>query len=243
MSFYNELSKVYDIVFPFDKTTAAFLEKDLQKNSNVLDLGCGTGSYSIELAKVGHNVTGIDLDETMIEDAKIKKGNSSSEFYTEDMLQFKNVVKDKAFDMIFCIGNSLVHLKDKQSVNKMLQEIYSSLKSNGYTIVQIINYDRIIEKNITSLPTINREPEGVKFVRNYNVHEDNSIVDFNTQLIINKKGEEKIYENSVPLLVLKSEELVQMFKEVGFSEVELFGDFDGEKYNKDSYALVIKASV
>ena len=43
-----------------------FIERELNcdKNTRILDIGCGTGRHCIELAKRGYEVTGIDLSES-----------------------------------------------------------------------------------------------------------------------------------------------------------------------------------
>ena len=43
-----------------------FIKKNIKKNSQILEVGCGSGFLSIELAKSGHNVTGIDISEKSI---------------------------------------------------------------------------------------------------------------------------------------------------------------------------------
>ena len=51
-----------------------FIEKEMnyEKNTRILDIGCGTGRHSIELAKRGYKVVGIDLSECLLERAKEK---------------------------------------------------------------------------------------------------------------------------------------------------------------------------
>ncbi len=240
MNFYKELSRVYDIVFKKDEATVSFLKKGLNSNSDILDLACGTGTYSVELAKDGHNVTGIDLDADMLELAKTKAGDDSAEFYCEDMTKFGQITKGMLFDRIFCIGNSLVHLNNRNEVESFIKEIYHSLKKDGSVIIQIINYDRIIDNDIKSLPTIDRSSEGVKFIRNYNMGKEKAALDFQTELIIISDEQERSYTNSVPLLALRSTELVEMLKKAGFSKVELYGGFNEAEFDKNSYALIVK---
>ncbi len=240
MSFYNELSKVYDIVFKKDEAVVNFLKKGLKDKNEILDLGCGTGTYSIELAKDGHKVVGIDLDKDMIEKAKVKACNDFAEFYCEDMMNFTKTTKNRLFDRIFCIGNSLVHLKDKSEIRKLMEDVYHSLKDDGSMIMQIINYDRIIDNGITHLPAIDRSDEGVKFIRNYSAGKDKGRLNFETELILNNHGKEKVYKNSVPLLALRSIEIIEILKDIGFSKLELYGDFKENDFSKDSYALIIK---
>ncbi len=51
-----------------------FIEKELNydKSLRILDVGCGTGRHSVELASRGYLVTGVDLSETMLARAREK---------------------------------------------------------------------------------------------------------------------------------------------------------------------------
>lgn len=242
MAFYEELSKYYDTIFRKDETTAEFLKKGLSNNNRIMDLACGTGTYSIEIAREGHSVAGIDLDRSMIEQAKAKVKNEALKinFYAEDMKKFKVLTGEELYDMIFCIGNSLVHLNNSEDILQLFKDIYDSLKEAGWMLVQIINYDRILNENITSLPTINRDREGVKFVRNYRPTTEKDIISFDTELIVSNNNGEETYKNSVPLLALRSEEILKLAESAGFTNYQLFGGFDGSEFSEDSYALILK---
>lgn len=241
MNFYQELSKVYDIVFPENQETIKFLDKDLSPNSHILDIACGTGSCALALGNIGHKVIGIDLDKSMLEIAKAKSKNTNVSFKECDMTNIRELFYEDEFDLVYCIGNSIVHLQDKQKIQKLIKEVYNKLTPKGVCIIQIINYDRIIDENITSLPTINRDEQGVKFIRNYEYKKEMDLVYFNTELIVRENGEDKHYENSVPLITLRSDELASMLKEAGFSNVDLFGDFMFNTYTKGAYATIARA--
>ena len=60
---------------PFTRDTvkeADFLveELNLPPRSRILDIGCGTGRHSIELARRGYQVTGVDISSGMLTEAK-----------------------------------------------------------------------------------------------------------------------------------------------------------------------------
>jgi SAM-dependent methyltransferase len=239
LKFYKELSKVYDIVFPRDEKTLNFLLKNLNGNSKVLDLACGTGTYTTALALKGHRVDAIDLGEEMIELAK-GKGGFYANFAVGDMTRFGEEFRGEIYDLAYCIGNSIVHLKNKEKIEKFIGDIYKDLADNGVLIIQIVNYDRVIKHDIKSLPTIDKSEKGVKFIRNYNYKHDEGKVEFQTKLIINNNNKEEIYENSVDLIALQKHELKEMFDKAGFNEIEVYGGFSGEEFSDEAFALVIK---
>ncbi|WP_055668993.1 class I SAM-dependent methyltransferase [Desnuesiella massiliensis] len=239
MNFYNVLSKYYDVIFTKDENTVNFLKEDLQINSNVLDVACGTGTYSIALGEQGNKVQGMDLDEEMINKAIVKNHNNNASFIVGDMLKLENIYEAHSFHKVFCIGNSLVHLKTKEEIEKAIEQMYKVLKKEGTLVIQIINYDRILNKNIKALPTILREEEGVEFVRKYELNGEGKIV-FLGQINIEEDGNS--YENGVELIPLQSEEINQMLLKIGFKNIKFYGSFKKEVYNKEeSYALVLRA--
>ncbi len=67
-----------------------------KEGEQILDLGCGTGDLSYELAKRGAHVVGVDQSEAMIEEAKRKYPKLT--FKVEDILHLKETQR---FDAVF----------------------------------------------------------------------------------------------------------------------------------------------
>lgn len=240
MKFYDELGKVYEIVFPMDENTVNFLLRDVH-GARVLDIACATGDYSINIADRGFKVDAVDLNKDMIEGARRKSQGLNVNFQEGDMTKIRDIFKDSRYDLAFCIGNSIVHLNSKEKIGEFIKTIYHMLNESGVLVIQTVNYDRIITNNITALPAINREDKGVNFIRKYFYNKEEDIIDFNTELIIKREGREERFENSIPLIPLMSYELEAMIKEAGFSDYKLFGGFDGRDFSLDSFATIIRA--
>jgi len=236
MAFYEDISSYYDLIFPVSKVKVDFLAKNINTGKKVLDIACGTGGYSIELANKGYELTAIDLDQEMIN--KLKEKESNINFMQGNMLNLKEKVSDK-YDFAYCIGNSLVHLKNDKEIRKFLTDLKSLLNESGKFLIQIINFDRILSKNIDSLPTITDDSIGLSFKRIYDYNKAENIINFKTTLKVN---DDKL-ENNIPLYPILSDKLTSLLKEAGFTKVELLGDFKGSEYDKDSsYPLVVIAS-
>ncbi len=243
MGFYEELSRYYDIIFPAAPNTVKFIEKAANGGKYVLDVACGTGNYAISMAKKGYKIDGVDLDATMIEAGKekAKAENIDINFIQGNMKDIKTLFSDKKYDLVYCIGNSLVHLDNESEIQQMINDAADITSDNGSLLIQIVNYDRILDFNIDHLPTISREEAGVDFVRNYVHEQDSGKILFNTEIHISNENETHKYENSVALFPLKKDVLVNIVKNAGFNNIEVYGSFGEEEYSKNSFATVLVA--
>ena len=234
MKFYDILSKYYDTIFPFSNVKKEFLLEEFCNRERILDVACGSGTYSLELDEEGKKVTAIDLDEKMVELLRNKKtpSNNVNELVM-DMTKIKEL--NQEFDGIFCIGNSLVHLPDKKVIGDFINECYDVLSENGKMIIQIINYDKIFKDNMNGLPDIVRNEGGLKFIRDY-IKKSNGNIDFKGTIKFHS-GEK--YVNSVELVPIVKDELVECFKK--FKNVAFYGGFDKKPWSLETLPTVIVA--
>ena len=233
MSFYSDFSHYYDLIFPYSPKAVELFAQTFLPYGKVLDLGCGAGSYAYALAEKGYIVDGVDFDQAMIDIANKKNNKSLSLNYKQgDMLNLDAI---DTYDGIYCIGNTLVHLPSTQAIFEALGKIYDGLKPNGTFILQIVNYDRILDQSVKSLPTLTAE--NLEFIRDYEF--DGEKIHFKTTL----KTQEGIYQNTVELLPIRQNTLFKMMTQIGFHEVRSFGRFDLSPFESDqSFMLVMKGT-
>lgn len=99
-----------------------------QKDEDILDVGCGTGTLTEKITETGANVTGIDGSPEMI--AKAKQAYHNIEFFVKDASNFSF---DKKFDATF--SNATFHwIKEQQN---LLQCIYDVLKTGGRLVYEM----------------------------------------------------------------------------------------------------------
>ena len=108
---------------------------DVDAGEAALDVGCGTGSYTIELAKLGADVVGIDSSEEMLAWARIKaqKADIEASFMAADATNLP--FPDSSFDTVISNG-LLCFLKEPE---KALIEMRRVLKPGGRLVVGVLN--------------------------------------------------------------------------------------------------------
>lgn len=238
MRFYEILEKHYDYIFPFQNSTYDFIREGLNPQDKVLDVACGTGSYTIALRKEGILSCGLDLEESMIRIAekKAEEQGIQGDFIVSNMLDM-DLVHEGGLRRIFIIGNSLVHLNSLNQIKSFITTAINLLNEDGDLVIQIINYDRILKEHIDHLPTIHVPEISLTFERNYNYDAEAHLVDFSSKLTLQGETEEA----SVLLFPLKSEELVHLLMEAGFEEIHLYGSFKKDPYTDSSLPLIVVA--
>jgi len=237
MSFYETLAEVYDLIFPVREKTVDFLAEGLEPGAAVLDLACGTGNYACRLAERGFRVVGIDADPVMIERAEKKRGNLPVEFRCGDMRRVDELCPER-FALAFCIGNSLPHLATEEEIGSVLGRVHGLIAPGGRVVLQIVNFDRLLGGGRVELPAIEIKEKGILFQRRYEKGPDARRVFFRVELTVRTKGGSKKLEDRVPLLVLESRRLKELFEEAGFRDCRLFGNFGGEPFGAESAAVV-----
>lgn len=243
MGFYEEISRYYDYIFPTGKAQLDFLSALAEKSGNrVLDVACGSGGYSVELARKGFKVTAVDLDREMVKLAQEKavRENAAVDALACDMRFLKENLSGR-FHLIFCIGNSIVHLGTIGEIRRVLAQAYSLLEDSGVIALQTINYDRILSLGISELPPIVNDEAGLEFIRRYVYDEKSRMIRFNTVLSVMHDGQTNTWENSIELLPLLSRDLSDALEWAGFRDIKLLGDFSGAPYEQGSYLTVVKA--
>lgn len=110
-----------------------------KKAYRILDIGCGTGRHTIELAKRGYKVVGVDLSENMLAKAieNANKNGVKVEFICKDArgLDYKN-----EFDLVIMICEGAFPLMETDEMNyKILQNASQALKPNGKFIFTTLN--------------------------------------------------------------------------------------------------------
>lgn len=239
MDFYDQLTDQYDVIFPHQLQKEKFIAQQLlNEDSKILDVGCATGSMAIALSARGYSLSAIDMNEKMITIAgkKAEEKQADVDFRMMNMLHISQNFKRDDFNLVYCIGNTLPHLPDKESITQFLSQVYYLLKPSGKILIQMVNFDKMLKNMIRYFPAV--EKDEFIFKREYDYVED--YINFKAE--IEDKSTGKIYSASTTLLPVSAHEIKKIASEVSFKDIQLFGDFSGTSYDLNSPAIILLAN-
>ena len=229
--FYDTLAADYDQMTgfegrfvreePFFKTLV-----DEYNIGTALDAGCGTGFHSHLLAKLGVNVTAVDLSEAMLEVLHRHAAERGLSIRTVRVAFQELQSQLKAtFDGVFCMGNALAHLLTTQDLRLTLGSFSKLLKPGGILVLQMLNFDRILGQRprILSVKT-----SGDTVYTRYYEYAD-PFIKFNIAKSTkgNDQPDEVITTTLRPVLW---KDLSVILKEEGFERVKNFGSISMAVY-------------
>ena len=104
-----------------------------------MDIGCGTGRHSIELAKRGYTVTGIDLSESQLNRAK-QKASTQNLLVNFEKQDARKLNFHHEFDLVITICEGAFSLMETDEMNfQILRNAANALKSEGKLIFTTLN--------------------------------------------------------------------------------------------------------
>lgn len=136
MKAYSVFADVYDSFMkniPYGKwckNITMYLEEHGYTDCGVMELGCGTGSMTIRLAKKGYHMIGTDLSEAMIARAKKRSQRAGVQIrYEQWDMRAKSEVR--ALPVVLSVCDSMNYLLDEYDLRLTFQSAYHSLMKGG----------------------------------------------------------------------------------------------------------------
>ena len=207
---------------------------NLNKGDAVLDAGCGLGRISVELAVLGMNVTGVDIIQSELDAAKemAEAEGVSINFVNADLRTFQT---QKKFDCAISMFTSIGYCDTKDEDIEIFHHIFDSLESGGTFIIESLS--REIAKLYFT--------EGEEFERAGMTVKTHFEVVGDWEGLLSKwdriKPDGTKMEHEFVQRLYGGNELCDILKSIGFSEAQVFGDFDFSPYDDTARTMVVVA--
>ena len=207
------------------REAAAFIDKLIeylapQPGSTMLDVACGKGRHSIQLANKGFDITGIDLSEDSINEA-LHYESDNLHFYRHDMrLPFWMNYFNYAFNFFTSFG----YFKTRREHDNAIRTIAQAIKPGGCFVMDYLNAhyaeDHFVHQS-------EKEIDSVNFIITKWYDETH----FYKKIIIEDEAmaEPMIYTEKVAKFSLG--DFTEMFAYQGLQIQEVFGDYNFSNYD------------
>ena len=210
---------------------------NLQPNQHILDICCGQGRHSLELAKRGFDhVEGIDRSHYLIQRARksSKARNLPVKFREGDARKLP--YSDDSFDVVMILGNSFGYFEAIKDDLKVLKEAFSVLKPWGQIIIDLSDGE-YIKKNF--------QPRSWEWIdkSNYVCRERSLSLD-GTRLIsrevISHVNEGVLVDQFYAERLYSREKISELLKAAGFSDIIFHGDISPKSMRNQDLGMMEK---
>lgn len=205
----------------------------LRPGASILDLCCGTGRHSIELAKRGFEVFGLDLSEAFL---KIAKDKAASEAVNPTWLSgdMRVIPFENKLDLILNLNGSWGYFDDEENF-RVFAGVAKALKAGGHFFFNFFNHDWIM-RNFQPLAWWQAGNSEMYCMekREFDILEGRHI---SHVIAINKNAEIKEWTISVRGYTFV--EIKQMLERAGLQVLESYGDFQGRPFSVNTPQLIL----
>jgi cyclopropane fatty-acyl-phospholipid synthase-like methyltransferase len=203
-----------------------------EAGSRLLDVPCGNGRLSLELARRGYRVSGIDLAKEFIDEAKAAAaGKLPAEFELGDM---RRIEGDAIYDGAYCFGNSFGFLV-YEDTQQFLKAVHRALKPGARFIIET---GMAAESALTKFETHASHQIGdIKMTINERYLADESCID--TEYVFERSGLAETRRAKHWIYTVG--EIRRMFEQAGFAVQNLYGSLSCKPYELGSDELFVIA--
>ena len=219
--YYDALMKDVDYGKWADYVTEIFRKKKLDAKL-IADLGCGTGSFCLEMARRGYDMIGIDLSAEMLSCARQKALDADADilFLNQDMTDFELY---GTVDAITCLMDSVNYVTYKNDLKRLFKLADNYLNPGGLFVFDVnspYKFENILSKNIFC-----ETGEQVSYIWQNYFDKTRKLCQFDLTFFV-KEGElYRRFDEIHNERVYEMEELTGMLADAGFKMCSVYGEF------------------
>ena len=228
MDCYKEFAHIYDELINSDIDYRAWASKILGicseygiDRTNYLDLACGTGNLTIEIAREFKCVWAIDLSSDMLSEAekKMRDAHIKAKFVCQDICELNLMY---SFNLITCCLDSTNYILEEENFKKYLKNVYELLKDDGLFIFDINSYYKLT--NVLGNNIYNYDSDDVVYIWENYLERD--IVDMNLTFFVKEGQVYKRFDENHSERAYKEEYVEHVLKEIGFEIIRKMDNYE-----------------
>ena len=207
----------------------------LAPGTRILDLCCGHGRHSIELARRGFDVTGLDLSEVFLRraEADATAAGVSVRWVRSDMRDIPFVSE---FDVIANLFTAFGYLESESDDQRVLAQVRKALRPGGRFLIEMSHRDSVIRRFTAC--SVDRRDDGTLILEERELDLPNSRIRMLYTVVL---ADGSRTEREVRLRFYGVTEITRMLREEGLEVVGCYGGLDGKPLGLESGRLAIVA--
>ena len=232
--FYDRLSIDYDRMTGFEQRFVRerpFIKLlvDRYKISQAVDAGTGTGFHAILLARLGVQVTAVDLSPAMVDALRVRATREELRL-TALVGAFEDLpsLVMQPQDAVLSMGNTLAHAPTPDDLLVSLKAFRDILRPGGLLFVQMLNYKRILASKERVLA--DKVEDGIRFLRWYEYGGGRIRFNITRERV---DGTAPAVTQSVDLTPFPDNNLREAARHAGFSDISMLGSIALESFDEE----------
>lgn len=242
MAGYGDFAQVYDLLtfnVPYDEIAEYYAEilSDLTSGRRILDMGCGTGSLTIRLAKLGFDMIGQDASAEMLSIAANK--SDKVRWICQNMAETDIGGR---VDGVISTLDSVNHLKSPAEIFNCFKRAAACLDRGGVFVFDVNTVYK--HREILGNNTFVYDVDGVYCVWQNSFSPVDNGVDIDLDLFFEgrdgrySRGEEHFRE-----IALSGGEICRMLRKAGFGSVNIWEYLSYNEPENDSEKMLVMAKL
>lgn len=230
---YKELSKYYDEFMASEDYDSwlAYAKNFIPPSKSGIDFACGSGKFTIGLAKNGYNVYGTDISPYMLSQAKQNAlKNGLDIMFVEG--SYDSFVPSKQVDFATCMCDGINYTKNS---TKAFKNIYNALNSSGVFMFDISSEYKL--SSVLGNNTFTDSTDKVTYIWNNFYDKKKKCIDIELTFFTKEGNTYVKSTESQTQYIHTQKDILSSLGQAGFINVQVFGGVDKSAVKSDTQRL------
>ncbi len=207
---------------------------ELEPGARVLDLACGHGRHSIELAAIGFSVTGLDISAPSLEIARRRSVERGVELELRRM-DMRELGAESQFEAVCSFSSSFGYLPREEDDLQVLERVARALEPGGHFLIETMNAGWL-QRNFQ--PRARRKLSNGTRITEERSYDPATARSSATWSMVRRDGSRSELRHS--MRIYSCPELCGMFARAGLTVNGMWGGVDGSDPGIDRRRLILR---